>query len=94
MVYRIQICLEDHSPFGGRQDRELDLELFTAIVTGQHPQGDGDAHTRDSSQHGGQNRTCRYHAVWNPVTMTWVSNVDAQDVAALYVTCAQESFGG
>jgi hypothetical protein len=94
MVYRIQICVEDHSMTGARQDRELDLELFTAIVTGQHPQGDGDAHNRDSSQHGGQNRTCYYHAVWNPETMTWISNVQPELVADLYNTCAREAFGG
>ena len=94
MVYRIQICLEDHSLFGARQDRELDLELFTAIVTGQHPQGDGDAHTRDSSLHGGQNRTCYYHAIWNPDTESWITNVAPELVADLYNTCAREAFGG
>jgi hypothetical protein len=93
MVYRIQVCVEDHTVVG-RQDRELDLALFTAIVTGAHPQGDGVAHTRDSDQHGGQNRTCYYHSIWNPAVMAWITNVQPQDVESLYSTCAQESFGG
>jgi len=92
-MYRISICVDNHEVVG-RQDRELDLELFTAIVTGQHPQGDGDAHTRDSSMHGGQNRTCRYHAVWNPVAWAWITNVQPEDVATLYSQCAQERFSG
>ena len=92
-MYRIQICVDNHV-IVGRQDRELDQELFTAIVTGQHPQGDGDAHTRDSSQHGGLNRTCHYHAVWNPAVSAWISNVQPEDVASLYSTCAQEGFSG
>ena len=93
MVYRIQICVENHSVVG-RQDRELTQELFTAIVSGQHPQGDGEAHNRDSSEHGGQNRTCYYHSIWNPAVSAWVTNVQPEDVGALYSTCAQESFGG
>ena len=93
MVYRIQVCVEDHT-IVGRQDRELTLELFTRIITGQHPQGDGSAHTRDSNQHGGQNRTCYYHAVWNPAVMAWITNVQPQDVESLYSTCAQDSFNG
>ena len=92
-MYRIQICVDNHV-IVGRQDRELDLGLFTEIVTGQHPQGDGDAHTRDSSMHGGQNRTCYYHAVWNPVVSAWINNVQPEDVESLYSTCAQEGFSG
>lgn len=92
-MYRIQICVDDHEVVG-RQDRELDLALFTAIVTGQHPQGNGDAHTRDSSMHGGQNRTCYYHAIWNPVSMSWTTNVGAEQVDQLMTDCFQESFSG
>lgn len=93
MVYRIHICLEDHT-IVGRQDRELDLDLFTAIVTGQHPQGDGQAHNRDSSEHGGLNRTCYYHAVYNPETNEWVGNATQDQVTGLYAQCAREMFGG
>ncbi len=92
-MYRVNVCVEDGTVVG-RQDRELDLELFTAIITGQRPQGDGDAHSRDSSQHGGQNRTCYYHSIWNPAVSAWISNVQPEDVATLYTQCAQESFGG
>lgn len=93
MVYRIQICLEDHT-IVGRQDRELTQELFTAIVTGQHPQGDGEAHNRDSSEHGGQNRTCYYHGIWDPDELAWVTNATPEQAQALYSTCAREAFGG
>ena len=92
-MYRISICVDDHV-IVGRQDRELDLELFTAIVTAQHPQGDGAAHNRDSSEHGGQNRTCRYHSVFNPVVSAWITNAQPEDVATLYTQCAQERFSG
>ena len=67
-MYRIQICV-DNNVIVGRQDRDLDPAVFESIVTGQHPQGDGDAHTRDSSIHGGLNRTCYYHAVWIPLKL-------------------------
>lgn len=92
-MYRISICVDNHQVVG-RQDRELDQELFTAIATGQHPQGDGEAHSRDSSQHGGQNRTCYYHAVWAPHLSAWITGVSAEDAATLYTQCWQESFGG
>ena len=93
MVYRIQVCIQDHT-IVGRQDRELSLELFREIVTGAHPQGDGEAHSRDSSEHGGFNRTCYYHSVWNPAVSAWISNVQPEDVSDLYSTCAQDSFNG
>lgn len=93
MVYRIQICVDDHTVVG-RQDRELTQELFTAIVTGQHPQGDGEAHNRDSSEHGGQNRTCYYHAVWNPDELAWVTGATTEQAQSLYSTCAREAFSG
>jgi hypothetical protein len=92
-MYRIQICVEDGTVVG-RQDRELDLELFTEIITGQRPQGNGPAHNRDSSEHGGQNRTCYYHSIWNPTVNAWIANVLPEDAVTLYTQCAQESFGG
>ena len=92
-MYRINICVEDGTVVG-RQDRELDRATFESIVTGARPQGDGDAHTRDSSMHGGQNRTCYYHSIWNPVTMSWVANQGAEQVDQLMTDCFQERFGG
>lgn len=92
-MYRISICVDNHEVVG-RQDRELSLELFTAIVTGQHPQGDGPAHNRDSSEHGGQNRTCYYHSVWNPAVQAWIGAAQPEDVATLYSQCDQPSFSG
>jgi hypothetical protein len=92
-MYRVSICVDDHN-IVGRQDRELTLELFSSIVQGQHPQGDGDAHTRDSSMHGGQNRTCYYHSVWNPAVAAWITAAQPEDIATLYTQCAQESFSG
>lgn len=92
-MYRIQICVADEI-IVGRQDRDLDRATFESIVTGAHPQGDGDAHSRDSDQHGGQNRTCYYHSIWNPVTAAWVTNVGAEQVDQLMTDCFQESFSG
>lgn len=92
-MYRIQICVED-GIIVGRQDRELARELFQSIVTGQRPQGNGDAHTRDSSIHGGQNRTCYYHSIWNPVARSYVTDQSVEQVDQLMIDCAQESFGG
>jgi hypothetical protein len=92
-MYRIQICLDNHEIIG-RQDRELDFDLFCLIITGQHPQGDGQAHSNDSNQHGGQNRTCYYHAIWNPITFSWITTVDLDQASALYQQCQQESFSG
>jgi hypothetical protein len=92
-MYRVSICVADHTVVG-RQDRDLDPDLFASIVTGQHPQGDGDAHTRDSHIHGGQNRTCYYHGVWNPVTMSWITSADAAEIAALYAACDRPGFSG
>jgi hypothetical protein len=92
-MYRIRICVEDGT-IVGRQDRELDLELFTKIITGTRPQGDGLAHNRDSSEHGGLNRTCYYYSIWNPAVMAWIEVAQPEDVTSLYSTCAQESFNG
>jgi hypothetical protein len=92
-MYRISVCVDNHVVVG-RQDRELDRDLFAAIVTGQHPQGDGDAHTRDSSMHGGQNRTCYYHSVWNPAVQAWIGAAQPEDIDTLYSQCAQERFSG
>ncbi len=92
-MYRVSVCVDNHV-IVGRQDRDLTLAEFEAIVTGQHPQGDGEAHNRDSSEHGGQNRTCYYHAVWNPEVSAWISAAQPEDVATLYTQCARESFGG
>ena len=92
-MYRIRICVEDGTVIG-RQDRDVDLELFTEIITGTRPQGDGSAHNRDSSEHGGSNRTCYYHSIWNPAVMAWIEVAQPEDAATLYTQCAQESFGG
>lgn len=92
-MYRIQICVEDGT-IVGRQDRELTRELFESIVTGQRPQGDGDAHTRDSSMHGGLNRTCYYHSIWNTVLNQYVTNQSPDVVDQLRIDCFQESFSG
>lgn len=92
-MYRVNICVEDGT-IVGRQDRELTRELFESIITGARPQGDGDAHTRDSSMHGGQNRTCYYHSIWNPATRSWVENASSEQVDQLMMDCFQESFGG
>lgn len=92
-MYRIQICVEDGTVVG-RQDRELDRDLFLSIVTGQRPQGDGPAHNRDSSEHGGQNRTCYYHSIWNPVAWSYVTDQSTEQVDQLMTDCFQESFSG
>lgn len=92
-MYRIQICVADGT-IVGRQDCDLDRVTFEAIVTGTRPQGDGEAHSRDSSQHGGQNRTCYYHSIWNPVSRTWTTDQSAEQVDQLMTDCFQESFGG
>lgn len=92
-MYRIQICVEDGT-IVGRQDRELTRELFSSIAQSQRPQGDGDAHARDSSQHGGQNRTCYYHSIYNPTNNIWTQGVTDSEVDQLMIDCFQESFGG
>lgn len=92
-MYRVNVCVEDGT-IVGRQDRELDAMLFEAIATGTRPQGDGDAHSRDSDQHGGQNRTCYYHSIWNPVTASWVANASSDQISQLMTDCNQESFSG
>jgi hypothetical protein len=92
-MYRISICVDNHE-IVGRQDRELDRDLFERIITGQHPQGDGDAHSRDGQFHGGQNRTCYYHSIWNAVTQSWTESADASQVDQLMIDCAQDKFSG
>ena len=92
-MYRVNVCIEDGTVVG-RQDRDLDRSLFEAIITGARPQGDGEAHSRDSSMHGGQNRTCYYHSIWNPITSTWTTNVGSEQVDQLIAECNQESFSG
>ena len=92
-MYRVNVCVEDGTVVG-RQDRELTRELFLAIVTGTRPQGDGDAHTRDSSIHGGLNRTCYYHSIYNPVANEWTTGVGADRVDQLMIDCFRERFGG
>jgi hypothetical protein len=92
MYYRIKI-----GPVTGQergyQWRELDIDLFTQIITGQQPLGDADAQSRDSTavRADAENRPMHYLAIWgNP---GWIDSATALQASDYYTSVGRETPG-
>lgn len=93
MYYRLQITT-DSGEEKGYQWRELDIDLFTQIITGQRPIGDADAQSRDSTQvdTAGENRPMYYSAIWSD-SAGWINSATAMQASEYYNTLGQETPG-
>jgi hypothetical protein len=92
MLYRIKIGTSDGLE-RGYQWRELEIDLFTQIITGQRPLGDADAQTRDSTEvrADAENRPMHYLAIWG--TDGWIDSANILQASDHYNTLGQETPG-
>jgi len=79
----------------GYQWRDIDLELFTSIATGDGPLGDTDAQSRDSSAINAvaANRTMYYLGVWDQDSNEYTNTVLDEDAENCFTQWAQEGPG-
>jgi hypothetical protein len=93
MFYRIQIGTTDGLE-RGHQWRELEVDLFTQIITGQRPAGDADAQTRDSTtvRADAENRPMYYLAIWSNDS-GWIDSANILQASDYYNTLGQPTPG-
>jgi len=92
MFYRISVGTADGEQ-RGHQWRELPIDLFTQIITGQTPLGDADAQTRDSTavRADAANRPMHYLAIWG--NTGWIDSATTLQASEYYTTLGQATPG-
>jgi hypothetical protein len=90
MYYRLS-CITADGTQRGYQWREIGINEFTAIATGQRLLGDGDAQTRNSPEVDAtfDGSTVWYGHVWQDET-GWITNVDQATAEQLYNTVGRD----
>ena len=93
MFYRLSCVLADGT-IRGYQWRELTESEFVVIATGQRPQGDADAQSRDSTEWdtAAENCTIYYGHVHNPES-GWTTDLTTEQAQALYAVAGYERAG-
>jgi hypothetical protein len=93
MFYRLSVGTIDGIA-RGYQWREIDQDLFTAILSGTRPLADQEAQTRDDSARStlGEDRPMHYLAVWDRHLCDWIQDWPESEARAHYT--AVRSLGG
>jgi hypothetical protein len=84
-MYRLLLSTDSQLNIG-HQCKDLDLETFQRIVTGQRVEGDVEAQARLSIE------TVYYTGVWNPDTDSYANDLAQDQITAAYTNYAREVY--